>query len=54
MNNPKMDAKLTELLEKINSELIGALAQRAQLDETIARGRAMLQVLTEIKNAPTL
>ncbi len=45
---------LDELSTKIRAELIQALAARAEIDETIARGRAMLAALAEaIGNALT-
>lgn len=33
------------LKDEVNSQLVQLLAQRAELDENIARGRAMLEAL---------
>jgi hypothetical protein len=51
VNNPKQDAKLHELIDTVRREVASALAQRAELDETIARGRAMLQALMTVRDA---
>ena len=54
MNNPKMDAKLHELIDTVRHEVTSALAQRAELDETISRGRAMLQALMTVRDVPKM